>query len=233
MSGFVRGFWLMGALLFALAPSAASAQMPMPDTSTPTLYGGQTIPAGEMTLGASVGYPSLRFQVIWGISENFDVGIQPALTYGGGFGGGPGRGNHLTGYRQDVGLNLEVPLRWVLAENSGFNVGLRVVPYYMIGQGSPAFSVGGQVGARFGIPMPKIFTLFVGPEVGLGFASVGSDPNRTNGFDGEVLVVFGLEALYKDKWIFTNEWNAGGSFGSNGLNGHGILRVWFGFGVLL
>ena len=83
-----------------------------------------------MVLGASTGYPETRFHAIWGMGGNFDLGIQPGLTY---CGDGGDDGNWLCGLRQDVGLDFQVPLRWNLATMPKAAVALRVSPFFRVG----------------------------------------------------------------------------------------------------
>lgn len=211
----------MGSMVLAGFAGEAEAQKPRPTGNTPSLSGAQVIPRGSTALGITVGYPSLRLHAVWGVSRNFDVGLMPALTYG----------TRFDGYRQRLGLNLQIPLRWALADKPKFNFGLRLMPYFRIGEASPAFSTGGNVGFRFGIAMPRVFTLIFGPEGRVGFASVGdTTPGRANGLDAELTGMVGLESYFKGKWLFSLEMHFGHLFGTGGLPGGGfIYRTWFGF----
>jgi len=86
------------------------------------------------------------------------------------------------------------------------------------------------VGLRVGIAFPRIFTLIFGPEGRVGFASVGNDPNRVNGFDAELTGMVGLESYFKRKWLFTLEMHFGHEFGPGDLPSGGlIVRTWVGF----
>ena len=211
----------LGSMVLAGFAGEAEAQKPRPTGNTPSLSGAQVIPRGSTALGITVGYPSLRLHAVWGVGRNFDVGLMPALTYG----------TRFDGYRQRLGLNLQIPLRWALADKPNFNFGLRLMPYFRIGEASPAFSIGGNVGFRFGIAMPSIFTLIFGPEGRVGFASVGdTTPGRANGLDAELTGMVGLESYFKRKWLFSLEMHFGHLFGAGGLPGGGfIYRTWVGF----
>lgn len=213
-----------------LGASSAEAQAPVPSSSTPSMIGGQVVGAGRFVLGASTGYPETQLRLIWGMSNKFDIGFTAGLTYAG---NGNNNGNELGGLFQDVGGRFQVPLRWNLATKPKFNVSLRAVPYFRIGQSDPAFGVGATLGARFGIPLPKVFTLIVGLETRGGFGSAGSGDFRTNFFDGATYSVFGLECFFKDKWFFNLEFDGGGYYGSNNIGGHGLFNAHVGFGVQL
>ena len=211
----------MVSMVLAGFAGEAEAQKPRPTGDTPSLNGAQVIPRGRTALGITVGYPSLRLHAVWGVGRNFDVGLMPALTYG----------TRFDGYRQRLGLNLQIPLRWALADKPNFNFGFRLMPYFRIGEGSPAFSVGGNVGFRFGIAMPRVFTLIFGPEGRIGFASVGdTTPGRANGLDAELTGMVGLESYLKRKWLLSLEMHFGHLFGAGGLpGGEFIYRTWVGF----
>lgn len=196
------------------------AQKPTPTGDTPSLIGAQVIPRGRTALGITVGYPSLRLHAVWGAGRRFDVGLMPAVTYG----------TRFDGYRQRLGLNLQIPLRWALADRPSFNFGFRLMPYFRIGEASPAFSVGGNLGFRFGIAMPRLFTLIFGPEGRIGFASIGDSPDRQNGLDAELTGMVGLESYFRRKWLFSLEMHFGHLFGVGGLpGGTFIYRTWAGF----
>ena len=133
--------------------SLAEVPMPMPTTDTSTLYGGSALAPGSFTLGATTGFPETSFDVYFGLGPIFDLGIQTGFTYG----------TRLGGNRQRLGLDLHVPLRWTLLRTTALAGGLRVAPYFMIGEAKPAISFGADVAFLLDIPMPKIFTLIVGP----------------------------------------------------------------------
>ena len=219
----MKRFVITTAMVWAISVGFAGeveAQKPRPTGQTPSLTGAQVIPRGRTALGVTLGYPSLRLHAVWGVGRRFDVGLMPALTYG----------TRFDGYRQRLGLNVQVPLRWALAQKPNFNFGVRLMPYFRIGESSPAFSAGGNVGFRFGIAMPRIFTLVFGPEGRVGFASVGESPNRGNGLDAEVMGMVGLESYFKRRWLFSLERHFGHLFGTGTLpDGNFIYRTWFGF----
>jgi hypothetical protein len=219
MKRFVITVAMVSTVLTGLA-GEADAEKPRPTGDTPSLSGAQVIPRGRTALGITIGYPSLRLHAVWGVGRRFDVGLMPAFTYG----------TRFDGYRQRLGLNLQVPLRWALADKPKFNFGFRLMPYFRIGESSPAFSVGGNLGFRFGIAMPRIFTLIFGPEGRMGFASVGDSPNRLNGLDAELTGMVGLESYLKRRWLVSLEMHFGHLFGAGSLpGGQFIYRTWFGF----
>ena len=209
--------------LVAVLGAEARAEKPTPTGSTPSMYGAQVIPRGRTLVGVTVGYPSLRPQFVWGVRRRFDVGFIPALTYG---------VNH-DGYRQRLGLNLEIPLRWAFAEGRHGSFGMRIMPYFRVGESAPAFSVGSNIGFRVGIAFPRIFTLIFGPEGRIGFASVGDSPNRADGLDAELTGMVGLESFIKRKFLVSLEMHFGHEFGAGQLpGGELIVRGWVGFGYV-
>ncbi|MBC7171379.1 MAG: hypothetical protein H5U40_03070 [Polyangiaceae bacterium] len=232
----IRFFGYAAALTLGLAfvsASTAAAQVPVPSATTPGMIGGQTISGGRMVLGASTGYPQTRFHVIWGMGGNFDLGIQPGITYTGDDDRyGYDRGD-LSGLRQDVGLDLQVPLRWTLTHMRRAAVALRVSPFFRIGEAAPAFSIGSLVGARFSIALPKVFSFIIGPEMRFAFASLGDEPYRANGFDGAAYIVFGLESFFRNKWFFNLQFDGGGYYGSEELWNDGLFNAYVGFGALM
>ncbi|MFO0694087.1 MAG: hypothetical protein U0230_11065 [Polyangiales bacterium] len=217
-----------------LGAASAQAQAPVPSSSTPSMIGGQVVGSGRFVIGATTGYPETQLRLIWGLSNKFDIGFTGGLSYG---------TNAIAGIRQRVGGDFQVPLRWTLATKPKFNVAIRAVPYFRIGQYEPAFGFGGVVGARFGIPLPKVFTLIVGFEQRLGFGSYGGQQvctgfgcttsNRFNFFDGASYAVFAIESFFKNKWFFNLEFDGGGYYGSNNAGGHGLFNAHVGFGVQL
>ncbi len=220
------------ALALVAFAARAEAQVPRPTAATPGMIGGRTIGGGRMVLGASTGFPETRFHVIWGMGSNFDLGIQPGITYSDDY-DAFGDDDILSGLRQDVGLDFQVPLRFTLAQMRIAAVALRVSPFFRVGESSPAFSVGSLVGARFSIALPKVFSIVVGPEARLGFATLGDDNARRNGFDGAFYAVMGLESFFKNKWFFNLQFDAGGYFGSEELWDDPMFNAYVGFGALM
>lgn len=226
------GLAIVAALVGLSVGGTAEAQMPIPTAQTPGMIGGQTIGSGNFVLGASTGFPETRFHAIWGLGNNFDLGIQPGITYGG-WGRGRGR-NSVSSLRQNVGLDMQVPLRFTVAHMQRAAVGIRVSPFFRIGESSPAISVGSLIGARFSIALPKLFTLVVGPEARFAFAHVGESGDAGfNFFDGAVYAVTGLETYFKNKWYFNFQMDIGGYFGSNNAWNGALVNAYFGFGVEL
>jgi hypothetical protein len=112
---------------------------------------------------------------------------------------------------------------------------LRVIPYFRVGQYDPSISAGGTIGVRFGIALPKIFSIIAGLESRFGFASVNGfgGGDRFNFFDGATYAVIGLESFFKDKWYFNVENDIGAAYGSNGVGADPLFNILFGFGYQL
>jgi hypothetical protein len=187
--------------------SVAAAEMPMPTTSTPTLYGAQVLPKGTSVLGLTTGYPQTTFDMYWGL-PSVDLGLHVGLTYGG----------RLSGLAQRFGMITQVPLRWTLKEGGKFALGLRFSPFLMLGESGPSFSLGGDLGVLFDIPLPKIFKLIVGPELRTAFATPGGDPSYLGGF----WVNIGIETFISREFFVGLQFRGGGSWLARGdRNGPG------------
>ncbi|MBW2464797.1 MAG: hypothetical protein JRH11_24320, partial [Deltaproteobacteria bacterium] len=180
---------IAGLLLLAALGTAdvASAQMPLPTTETPTLFGAQSVDDGDFIIGLATGYPTTSFAMFFGLHESFDLGVLLGMNYG---------DSSLGGKRQRFGLDVHVPFRWTIATFAKVALGLRLSPYFMIGDGNPAYSFGTDVAFLVDIPLPKLFKIIVGPELRTGFASVGNDPNR---FTARTAQVRGLREDYDDQ----------------------------------
>jgi hypothetical protein len=201
-------------ILFVLAitvcATAAQAGMPMPmaDANTPTLKGGQVLTPGTIAIGATTGYPSTAFDAYFGLTPVFDLGVTAGLTYG----------HKISGIRQRVGLDLHVPLRFTLFHKGIVAGGLKVAPYFMIGEGSPSISVGGDVGFLIDIAVPKIFKVIVGPEIRTGFASFGANSDNQI-YDGALWLDMGLETILAEKWCLGLMFKAGGQWAAGDASG--------------
>ncbi|RLB52558.1 MAG: hypothetical protein DRJ42_14500 [Deltaproteobacteria bacterium] len=217
----ITGLLLLAALGFA---DTASAQMPEPTAETPTLFGAQRVDEGDFIIGLATGYPTTSFAMFFGLHESFDIGVLLGMNYG---------DSSLGGKRQRFGLDVHVPLRWTIATLDKVALGLRISPYFMIGDGSPAFSFGGDVAFLIDIPLPKLFKIIIGPELRTGFASVGSDPNRFTGYDGGVWLNAGVETNFLEDFYAGLIFNGGGYWGSNNFGGDGLFRANIYFGMEL
>lgn len=222
---FVRHAFV-AALVVLGGTTVANAQASRPTSSTPSIIGGQVIGGHRITGGVSTGYPQTRGQFIFGISNNFDVGVFPGLTYG---------TNRIAGITQRVGLWLDVPLRWNLATLPKAAIALRFVPYFRVGQYDPSFGVGGTLGVRVSMPLPKIFSIVFGVETRGGFGSSGDGDFRDNYFDGATYGLLGLEALFRNQFFFFLEHDFGGAYISNDGygGGRGLYNFHIGFGAYL
>ncbi len=194
---------------------------PVPTGTTPTLYGGECLDPGTMVIGATAGYPKTSFNLYWGIGKNFDFGLQTGFTYNAGLGGN----------RQWIGLDVHLPLRWTLFRKARVAGGLRVSPYFMIGDGRPSVSCGADVGFLIDIALPKIFKIIVGPEVRSGFATLGG--TDIAGYDGGAWVNFGIETLLAKRFFLGVVLHGGALWGTGGLGLQGVFRTNLVFGARL
>ncbi len=217
----ITGLLLIAALGFA---DTASAQMPEPTVDTPTLFGAQRLDPGDFVIGLSTGFPTTSFAMFFGLHESFDIGILLGMNYG---------DTGLGGKRQRFGLDVHVPLRWTIAQLNAVALGLRVAPYFMIGDGSPAISMGGDVAFLIDIPLPKLFKIIVGPEIRTGFAT------NSNGFDiydGGLWVNAGVETNFLEDFYAGLIFHGGGYWGAGdfpGNSGGGLFRANIFFGMEL
>ena len=199
---------------------AFGAGVPTPTGKTSTLYGGERLEPKTIVLGASTGYPKTTFDAYFGLTRIFDLGIHFGITYGA----------RLAGIRQRVGMDFHLPLRFTVIQQRSLSAGVRLAPYFMVGEGSPSISTGGDIAFLFDIALPKLFKIIVGPEVRTGFASVG-DRNRIRGYDGGGWVNIGAETLLIDRihlgWIF----HGGAQWGRLGVDG--VFRAVLYVGVRL
>jgi hypothetical protein len=147
----------------------------------------------------------------FGISRVFDLGITTGITYCG----------KVCGLRQDVGLDVHVPLRWTLFHSGIVAGGLKFAPYFMIGQGNPSISIGGDFAFLIDIAVPKIFKVIIGPELRTGFASTGNGNNRSNFYDGAMVLNFGLETVLARQWFLGLMFRAGGNWAAGDRSGGG------------
>jgi hypothetical protein len=209
------------AIIVGATAAQAAVPMPMPDVNTPTLKGAQTLSPGSIIIGATTGYPSTAFDAYFGISSVFDLGVTAGLTYGG----------KISGNLQRVGLDLHVPLRFTLFHKGIVAGGLKVAPYFMIGEGSPSITVGGDVGFLLDIAVPKIFKVIVGPELRTGFGSYGASSN-TQVYNGALWLDMGLETILVEKWYLGLMFKAGGQWvAGDASGGDGIFNclIYFGY----
>jgi hypothetical protein len=230
-------FLVLGLVMVVCATeSQAGVPMPLPDANTPTLKGGQVLDPGSVAIGATTGYPETAFNVYFGITPVFDLGITVGLTYGDGNWGSTNwnnanwnnRGNTISGLRQGVGLDLNVPLRFTLFHAGIVAGGLKVTPYFMIGDGSPSVSFGADAAFMIDIAVPKIFKVIVGPELRTGIASMGDKDwagGRWTIYDGGLWLNAGLETVLAKKWMLGLMFQGGGSWSAGDFSdGNGIFR---------
>lgn len=221
----------LACLAASLAPSSASAQIPIPTNDTPTLYGGK--PLSGMAVSGQIGYAALRGGFHFG-RGNWDLAIDAGIpTFG--------ANDWLHGYNQSLGFDLRVPFRFQLVQwpiaTSSFKVG----PYFHVGRacgrGSDcdlrAVGTGALIGFVTDIALPKLFKVIVGIEQQFGFFN---QHNRRNdgdytAFAGATWFDIGLEAFWRDIF-FTLIVNVGAQYGSNNFHryDHALYRQLFGAG---
>ena len=117
---------LLGLALATVACSwatAASAQVPVPSTGTPTLHGGT--PVNGTALLGEVGYAALRGSFYMGGADR-DFGVELAAPT---FGNDP-----LAGWGQSIGMDVRAPFRFLLARWSKANGSFKVGPYLHAGR---------------------------------------------------------------------------------------------------
>ncbi len=233
--------------------ASASAQVPVPTTSTPTVHGGT--PMGGSAIVGEVGYAALRGAFYTGGSDR-DFGIElSAPTFG---------HDPLQGWGQSLGIDVRAPFRFLLARWSRANGSLKVGPYFHAGRacygrhygryyrgpgpgpgiprddfhyerncGQRALGLGLNVGFVTDIALPKLFKPIVGIEQQLGLLH-GKNKDldySSNDFAAATWIDLGLEAFWRNMFFLTLI-NAGAQYGSHGLYGrnHALYRQMFGFG---
>ena len=201
---FVRLATVLAVLAFA---SVAAAEVPIPNTSTPTLYGAKVLPKGTSVMGLTTGYPATTFDMYWGL-PSVDLGLHVGLTYGG----------RLSGLAQRFGMETLVPLRWTLTERSRWAMGVRFTPFLMLGEVGPSFSLGGDIGLLWDIALPKVFKLIVGPELRTSFATPGGNA----GYLGSLLVNIGIETFIAREFFVGLIFKGGGAWFVDGGRGRGV-----------
>jgi len=212
---------LVATALVAAAPSSARAAPPRPTSATPTLFGAQRLDPGTAALGMTTGYPKTGTNLHVGLLERFDIAFLIGVTYG----------DELDGNRQNLGADFHVPLRWTPYEEKRLAFGIRIAPYFMIGESGPAFSIGGDLAFLFDIALPKVFKLILGPELRTGFATREIGNDRRTGYDGRLVMQIGLETLVAREWAFGFIFRGGAQWGTGGLSEDGVFgaNVFFGY----
>jgi hypothetical protein len=214
--------------------ASASAQVPVPSTSTPTLRGGT--PLVGRAVSGEIGYAALRASMYFGRTGDRDVGVEL---------GAPTFGNDtLPGWNQSLGIDIRVPLRFRLAQWPKATGSLKVGPYFhggracMVGNGncgSRSVGIGPYFGFITDIPLPKVFKLIVGIEQQMGLLHFGNrdfEEVKRNFFAAQTLFDIGIEAFWRDKVFFTMLINVGAQYGSDQLydDNHAVYRHMLGAG---
>lgn len=198
---------LVTVLAVLVCASAAAAEMPMPTSATPTLYGAQVLPKGDMVLGLTTGYPATTFDMYWGL-PSVDLGLHIGLTYGG----------RLSGLAQRFGMEVLVPMRWMLVEQAKWAAAFKFTPVLMLGEVGPSFTLGGDLGVLFDIPLPKVFKLILGPELRTALATPGSNA----GYFGSLWINLGIETLIAREFFVGLLFKGGGAWFVDGGPGRGV-----------
>ena len=165
-----------------------------------TLYGGDTVAAGQDVFVGEVGWPSTSLGWTHGLTDTTDAGVRFDVLYA-----------FETTTDTHFGLGLRVPLRAVAVRTGRMSLLVRADPGLKVypGNGTPwglSFPVGAAIGfdvnpdLRFAlgidVPMSLLFSpaqFVIGTEFGFGFDYV-LDPRLLAGFNIRVGPVFSSEA---------------------------------------
>jgi hypothetical protein len=208
------------AFVAVIAPAATSSAQ-YPTGRTPTLFGAHTVDRTGVVIGFSSGWPESSFNMHFGILANFDIGVLLGVTYG---------RPAWDGDRQEVGFAGRLPLRWTPLHGRRAAFGIRLTPYFLIGEYGPSISGGGDVALLFDIALPRIFKIVLGPELRTGFNSFDRPGGRVTRYDGGVWGVFGFEGLFGDHVMLSIIFNGGGYWGNRPLGDGGLFRARISFG---
>jgi hypothetical protein len=211
------------ALFVVIAASSAPADAQRPTGRTPTIFGAHVVDRNDFVIGFSSGWPESSFNMHFGISGVFDIGILLGVTYG---------RPVWDGDRQDIGFAGRIPLRWTPVHGRIAAFGVRLSPYFLAGdfRGPGSFAGGGDLALLFDIAFPRVLKLILGPEVRTGFASIDTPAGRRTGYDGAVWANFGFEALFSGHVHLGLVLNGGGYWGSGPLGRGGLFRARVNFG---
>lgn len=213
------------------ASSAVEAQVPVPTTNTPTLYGGT--PLSGSAVAGQIGYAALRAQFFHG-RGNWDLTVDAGVpTFG---------DDWLHGYNQSLGFDLRVPFRIRLANWQKATGSFKAGPLLHAGRAcrgrsdceTRSVGTGALIGFVTDITLPKLFKLIVGIEQQFGLLNLRYRPNDSsdNRFAGATWIDLGLEAFWRESLFFTLIANVGAQYGSNDLHrhDHALYRQLFGVG---
>jgi hypothetical protein len=165
-----------------------------------SLYGGETVAAGQDVLVGEVGWPGTSLGWTHGLTDTTDAGVRLDILYG-----------FETTTDTHFGLGLRVPLRAIVVRTGRMSLLVRTDPGLKVypGNGTPwgfSFPVGAAVGfdvnpdLRFAlgvdVPMSLLFSpaqFVIGTEFGFG-VDYFLDPRLIAGFNIRVGPVFSTEA---------------------------------------
>ncbi|MGF1465416.1 MAG: hypothetical protein ACFCGT_04715 [Sandaracinaceae bacterium] len=221
-------------LLLALAlaaascpgPSDALAQRRSVDVSgrTATLFGARRLEPEAFVLGLTTGFPKTGLNLHFGLAEAFDLAVLLGVTYG---------RTDFDGDRQGVGFEGRVPFRWTLSAREALALGLRLTPYFMVGECCPSIATGGDLAFLVDIALRRVLKLILGPELRTGFATVGGDPTRRAGYDGGLWANFGVETLIDDLFFVGLVFHGGVLWGTGPNDVEGVFRARINAGLRL
>jgi hypothetical protein len=215
------------------AASSASAQVPVPSASTPTLHGGT--PLVGRAVSGEIGFAALRTSLYFGRTGDRDVGVQfSAPTFG---------DDALPGWNQSLGMDVRVPIRFRIVQWPKATGSFMVGPYFHVGRFCPrnfsgcglrSVGIGPVFGFLTDIALPKVFKLIVGIEQQMGLLHFGNSESdyKSNFFAAQTFLDLGIEAFWRDAIFFTMIVNVGAQYGSDQLydDDHALYRHMVGAG---
>jgi hypothetical protein len=218
---------LLSVSLVCAWSALASAQVPIPSASTPTLQGGT--PISGAAVGGQIGYAALRADFFYG-KGNWDLNVSAGV---------PTFGGELPGYNQDLGFDLRVPFRIRIVEWAKGTGSIKVGPLFHVGRHHwhhdwRAVGTGATIGFVADVALPKLFKVIMGIEQQFGMLNVHHRPSEEDHtfFAGATWFVLGLDAFWRESLFFTVVANVGAQYGSDRLHrdNHALYRQLFGVG---
>lgn len=218
---------LLGVSLVCAWSAVASAQVPIPSASTPTLQGGT--PLSGAAVGGQIGYAALRADFFYG-KGNWDLNVSAGV---------PTFGGELPGYNQDLGFDLRVPFRIRIVQWAKGTGSIKVGPLFHVGRHYwnddwRAIGTGATIGFVADVALPKLFKVIMGIEQEFGLLNHYHRPSEEghNDFAGATWFDIGLDAFWRESLFFTVVANVGAQYGSDRLHryNHALYRQLFGVG---
>jgi hypothetical protein len=109
-------------------------------------------------------------------------------------------------------MEVLVPLRWMIVEKPKWAAAIRFTPLLMLGETGPSFTLGGDVGVLFDIPLPKIFKIIVGPELRTAMVTPGGNVF----YLGELWINIGIETHIAQEFYVGLMFHGGGGWAAGG-----------------